>query len=331
MKAVVLENFGEPAQVLQVRDAPIPEPGKNQVRVRMRLSPINPSDLLFTRGLYGRALLPATPGFEGMGTIDAAGPGFLKVLRGLKPGRRVAVLGGSNWQEFVIASARQVVPIPSDIPDDQAAAFFVNPATVIAMVRHVLAVPKGAWLLQTAAASALGKMVIRLGKYQGFRTINVIRRPDHTDELRRLGADEVIVTQSEDVEQRVRSITKGQGVLYALDAVGGATGLGVVRCLGAHGHLLCYGTLALEPIALDPRLLIAGQKRVEGFWLSEWAREQGIVTMLRLFRSIFKLMRAGVLVTPVQATYPLDQITTAVQEADKPGRTGKILLKMGSA
>src|SRR5947209_19534463 len=112
MKAVVFEKFGEPREVLRVRDVPmaaLPEAG--EVRVRMRLSPINPSDLMTVRGVYGRLpSLPATPGFEGVGVIDASSGGWLDKLRGLKPGRRVAVLNGrgGNWQELVTRSARHV-------------------------------------------------------------------------------------------------------------------------------------------------------------------------------------------------------------------------------
>jgi len=332
MNAVQLERYGEPEQVLVTRDASLKEPGANQVRVRMRAAPINPSDLLTVRGSYGRtAPLPFTPGYEGVGIIDAVGPGLLKHLRGLKPGRRVGVLavGGGSWQESLVLSARHVVPIPNDIPDEQAASFFVNPATVIVMVRKVLHVRRGDWLLQTAAASALGKMVIRLAKHDRFRTINVVRRQEQVDELRRLGADEVIATDHERVEDRVQKITQGAGVPFALDPVGGAMGGSALQSLGENGRLLVYGTLSGEPIPVEPRWLIAGQKRVEGFWLSEWAREQRVWAMLKLFREIFALMRAGVLVTPVQAKYSLGDIQTAVREAEKVGRTGKILLTIG--
>ncbi|MCI0378931.1 MAG: zinc-dependent alcohol dehydrogenase family protein, partial [Gemmataceae bacterium] len=263
MKAVVFERFGNPDEVLQVRDAPEPTPGKNQVRVRMRASPVNPSDLLVVRGQYGRLpSLPATPGFEGVGVIDALGGGLLKYLRGLRPGRRVAVLNGpgGNWQEKVVVSARHVVPLPDDVADEQGASFFVNPATALVMTRRVLAVPKGGWLLQTAAASALGRMIIRLGKFDGFRTINLVRRREQADELRALGADEVLSTQADDVVSKVKAFTGGEGVRYAVDAVGADTGLTAVRCLGSGGRLLVYGTLAGQPIPLDPRLLIAGQK-----------------------------------------------------------------------
>ena len=332
MKAIVFEQFGNPADVLQMRDVPEPQTGPGQVRVRMRAAPINPSDLLVVRGQYGRLpQLPATPGFEGVGVIDAVGPGLLAKIRGLKPGRRVAVLNshGGNWQELVVIPARQAIPVNADLPDEQAASFFVNPATALVLTRWVLRVPAGAWLLQTAAGSALGRMVIRLSKHNGFRTINVIRRHDQAEELKRLGGDEVICTDSEVIEERVRQITGGTGVAHALDAVGGAIGLGAVRSLGQGGRLVVYGTLSGEPIALDPRLLMVGQSRVEGFWLSVWTRQQGVLTMLKLFKKINQLLSAGVLATPVEATFAMTQFHDAVRAAEMAGRKGKILLKIG--
>ena len=331
MNAIVFERFGEPAEVLHLKDVAPPLPGPGQVRIRMSAAPINPSDLLVVRGHYGwLPKLPATPGFEGVGVIDAVGPGLLAKLRGLKPGRRVAVLNshGGNWQEQVVISARQAVPVSADIPDDQVASFFVNPATALVMTGWVLNVPAGAWLLQTAAGSALGRMIIRLGKHAGFRTINVVRRSDQAQELRQLGGDEVIGADQQNIEERVRDFTGGDGVRYALDAVGGAMGLGAVRSLGPGGRLLVYGTLSGEPIPLDPRQLMVGQKRIEGFWISEWVKQQGVLSMLKLFRAINRLLSEGVLTTPVQATFPLDRIQDAVRAAEAPGRQGKILLTM---
>jgi NADPH:quinone reductase len=330
MRAIVFERFGEPAAVLELRDVPAPEPGRGQVRVRMRAVPINPSDLLVVRGQYGRLPhLPATPGFEGAGVIDKVGGGLLARLRGLRPGRRVAVLNGQggNWQEFVVIPARNAVPVPDDLPDEQVASFFVNPATAVIMTRDVLRVPRGAWLLQTAAGSALGRMVIRLGRHAGFRTINVVRRRDAVEELRRLGAHEVLCSADQDIVEGVQAITGGAGVPFALDAVGGSTGLDAVRCLGPGGRLLVYGTLSGVPIPLDPRLLMVGRKSIEGFWLSEWTRGQGVLTMLRLFRTIIRLLRAGVLTTPVAATYAPEEFRAAVRAAEQPGRNGKVLLR----
>src|SRR3954469_17671495 len=91
MRAVVFDRFGEPNEVLAVRDVPRPEPGRGQVRVKMLAAPINPSALMTVRGQYGRLpTLPATPGFEGAGVIDAVGPGLLGGGGGGGAGRRGA-------------------------------------------------------------------------------------------------------------------------------------------------------------------------------------------------------------------------------------------------
>lgn len=334
MKAIVFERFGEPKDVLQVRDVPLPEPAAGEVRVRMRLSPINPSDLMTVRGIYGRLpSLPATPGFEGVGVIDAVGSGWLAKLRGLRPGRRVAVPNGhgGNWQEYVVLSARYAVPVADDLPDDQVAAFFVNPATALVMTQRVLHVARGSWLLQTAAGSALGRMVIRLGKHFGFRTINIVRRKELADELKQLGADEVLSSSDDPIPARVQEITAGAMVPYALDCIGGPGVVDVIQSLAPQGRLLVYGTLSGDAIPLDPRALMGGQRAIEGFWLSEWVKQQGILRMLSLFRQITALMRAGVLTSPVAATYTLDQLPQAIERVEQAARGGKILLKFGEA
>jgi NADPH:quinone reductase len=326
-RALIFDQTGDPAQVLQVKEVEQPTPGPGEVRVRMFAAPINPSDLLFVRGQYGRTpQLPATPGFEGAGIVEEAGRGLLARMR---VGRRVAVLHGrgGSWQEHAIVSAKHVVPVPKALSDEQAACFFVNPASALIMTKNVLRVPRDRWLLQTAAGSALGRMVIRLGKHYGFRTMNVVRRREQAEELKKLGGDAVICTDSESIEERVRELTKGEGVSYAMDAVGGTTGSAVVRALGHRARMVVYGTLASEPLQFDSRLLLVGQKRIEGFWLSEWSREQGMLTMVRLFKKLGRLMTAGVIGTEIGQTFVMDQFAAATRLAAEPGHQGKVLFR----
>jgi NADPH:quinone reductase-like Zn-dependent oxidoreductase len=235
---------------------------------------------------------------------------------------------GGNWQEHVVVPAMQVVPIPKSVPDEQAAMFFVNPASAYLMTAAVLKVPPGSWLMQTAAGSALGRMVIRLGQHFGYRTINIVRRREQAEALKRAGADAVICTRDESIETRVQEITQGQGAPFAIDAVGGETGSAVARSLGHNGRMLVYGTLGEEPLSVHPRTLMLGQKRVEGFWLSEWAKAQNPLTMLKLFRKVGRLMAAGILTSEVGATFSLEEIKSAVEQAAKPGHDGKVLLRI---
>lgn len=329
MKAIRFETFGEPGQVLKVVDAPDPVPGPGEVLVRMIASPINPSDLLVVRGRYGvLPPLPATPGFEGVGVVEKSGPGIYgKFLKG----KRVAVLNGAggNWAEKAVVPAIRAIPVPSDLPDEQVASFFVNPATVLAMARHVLKVPKGEWLLQSAAGSTLGKMMIRLGRADGFKTLNVVRRREAIDELKALGGDAVISSSDGPIDEQVRALTGGRGVAYAIDPVGGETGSQVFKSLGDDARMLVYGLLSDESITFDPRAMIAGKRVIEGFWLGHWMLSRSKIKALGLFREITAMIREGTLATEPGRSLPLTSIVEAAREAEAVGRKGKVLLTMG--
>jgi NADPH:quinone reductase-like Zn-dependent oxidoreductase len=317
----------------------------------MLLSPVNPSDLLFVRGVYGKPPgLPATPGFEGVGVVEASGGGW---LADRCIGRRVVVLNArpGAWAEFAVVSAGQAIPVSEELPTQQAAMFFVNPAAAYVMTRKVLRIPRGEWLLQSAAGSALGRMVIRLGRRCGFRTLNVIRCAAQADELRQLGADVVIsfdaarqephelaeaiasiTTQDVDARgQLVPCETHSRGIRFAIDAVGGTTGSQFVRCLAGGGRLLVYGTLSNEPLIISPRDLMANGSHVEGFWLGPWMRRQSLLGKLRLIRALSRLLRDGVLTSEVGQEFSLDRITAAVQAAESARHHGKTLLRTAHA
>ncbi len=328
VKRVVFDRFGPPSEVLRVEDdVPAPPLRRGEVLVRMIASPVNPSDLMYIAGQYGlKPQLPATPGFEGVGVVEAAGGGLLGWFR---KGKRVAVVNDrvGNWAEYTVTTARQVIPVPDALSDEQAASFFVNPATALAMTLHVLKLHRGAWLLQSAAGGELGKMVIRLGHTHGFRTINLVRRREQVDELKQLGADHVIVEGDGPVPEQVRKLVP-DGVRFAIDPVGGATGSGVIASLAHGGRCLLYGSLSDEPVSVHPRYFIGNGLQVEGFWLGEWAKRQRIPTLLRLFRHVGNLITEGVFQTHFAATYSLDQVRQAVEHAAAPGKGGKVLLKI---
>lgn len=329
MKRVVFDQVGPPAEVLRLQDdVPAPQPRWGEVMVRMLASPINPSDLMFVAGKYGlKPTFPATPGFEGVGVVEATGGGLLGWLR---KGKRVAVINDrvGNWAEYTVTSARQVIPVPDGMSDEQAASFFVNPATALAMTQDVLKVTKGAWLLQSAAGGELGKMVIRLGYKFAFRTINVVRRREQVEELKKLGADHVLVESDGPIPEQVRKLVP-DGVRYAIDPVGGETGSQVVASLAHGGRCLVYGSLSDQPVSVHPRYFIGNGIRVEGFWLGAWAKQQRVLKLLGLFRRVRALMAEGVLQTQFAATYPLEEVNKAVAHAAQPGKGGKVLLRIG--
>ncbi len=331
MKAIRFDRHGEPAKVLAVEERPLPEPGNGEVRVRILASPINPSDLLFVRGHYAgvQAKFPSPVGFEGVGIVDSLGP----QVQSLLPGQRVVVLNslGGNWAEYAVVPGHDLLPAPDGIPDEQAASFVINPATAILMLRHVLAVPRGEWLLQSAAGSELGRMIIRLAKHDGIRTVNVVRRHESAAELERLGADAVIVSTAGPIDEQVRGIVGPQGVKYAVDPVVGETGTQMYKALSEEGRMLVYGSLTGEPIRVgaDPRFILAGRRILEVFWLGYWLPRLDETARRQLVQEIVTLMSEGILETSVGRKFPLDEIGAAVTQAESVGRQGKILLVPG--
>jgi NADPH:quinone reductase len=358
MKSARIRAYTQDPGDIRVEDVEVPEPGPGQVRVRMLLSPVNPSDLNFVRGTYFEALeriiwnqgqaraggrayfdpgrsnaCPEPPyalGGEGVGIVDACGPGFL--ARRLR-GRRVAVAGGppnGTWQEYTVVDAKRAVTVHEAIPDEQAAMYFVNPITAYVLIREVLAVPRGGWVLLTAAGSALGKSVVRMSRRDDFRTICVVRSAAHTAELTALGADAVIETDRSDLVAEVAAITAGRGVGGALDCVGGRLAGEVVRTLGLDGRMVVYGTLADSPLEIPARDLMMPGTHVSGFLLPTWLSQQSPLTLLRVLRAVRRLTIEGVFHTEVTREYPLAQAAAAVAAALEPRRTGKVMLRIGS-
>ncbi|GAA3056846.1 zinc-binding dehydrogenase [Pseudonocardia yunnanensis] len=331
MRMIRFRQHGEPKDVLAVEDRPVPEPGAGEVRVRILASPVNPSDLLYVRGQYSgvEARFPAPAGFEGVGVIDAVGPH----VQGLAPGQRVSVINGKggNWAEYSVVPSRDLIPVPDELPDEQVASLVINPAAAILMVRHVLAVPRGEWLLQSAAGSELGRMVIRLAKRDGIRTVNVVRRRESVAALQRLGADRVIVSTDGPIDEQVRSIVGPEGVKYAIDPVVGETGTQMFKALHEDGRMLVYGSLTGEPIRMgdDPRYVLSGRRILEVFWLGYWLPRLGDAARRQLAEDLVSLIGDGVLETSPGRAYSLDEIIPAVIESESTGRQGKVALVPG--
>jgi NADPH:quinone reductase-like Zn-dependent oxidoreductase len=330
MKAVQLLGYGEPAKVLAVREVPQPEPARGEVRVRIVTAPVNPSDLLFVRGVYAGVQprrFPAQVGFEAAGVVDALGP----QVQGLAPGQRVHVRNnqGGNWARYAVVPADLLFPVPDDVPDEQAACMLINPGSTLLMLRHVLAVPRGEWLLQTAATSELGRMMIRLAKRDGVRTVNVVRRREAVAELQRLGADAVIVSTEGPIDEQVRKVVGPEGVRYAIDAVVGETGTQVFQSLGEEGRMLVYGSLTREPIRVgaDPRYILAGRRVLEVFWLGYWLTKFDAAARRGLYEDLVTLIREGLLESSIGRRYSLDDVAAAVAQSETKGRSGKVLLR----
>ncbi|MFC6632349.1 zinc-dependent alcohol dehydrogenase family protein [Microbulbifer taiwanensis] len=336
MKALTIDHHAEDLSRVQYTDVEMPALRAGQVLVRMNASAIHPSDFNVIQGRYGQALqnavwnyrrpaiyqlpagrplkrAPCTLGTEGMGVVEDSGGGLL--ARRLL-GRRVAVIAdqapdSGTWAEYLAVDATRALVLPKDIDDVQGAMFYVNPLAAYILTREVLKVPRGQYLLQTAASSALGRMVIRLGRRYGFRTISVVRRRDRIAELKRLGGDTVIATDSEDLFSRVAEITGGAGVHYAIDSVAGQLSAEILRCLAPRGRLVCYGTLGRDIAVVPIREMMMSMASVEGFHLGNWLATRSKWKRLEILRRVRKLIATGELSTRAGRQFALGDYEAA--------------------
>src|SRR5215469_786447 len=170
MKALIFGETGEPSGVLKLVEIPTPPLAPGQALVRVLLSPIHPSDLHMVRGRYGyQPELPASPGIEGLGFVEAVGPG----VQGPSVGTRVIFVDTWQvWREQIICPVDRLVPVPDGVDDPAAATSYINPLTAWALTRSSHNLKEGDWLLQTAAASSVGKLVLQLAQQNRFKTIN---------------------------------------------------------------------------------------------------------------------------------------------------------------
>ena len=330
MKAARFDVYGEPDEVVQLVDIDDPgPPGAGQVRVRMLAAPINPADLLLIRGIYGeRPVLPHIAGLEGVGRIEAVGTG----VEGLAPGTLVLPVPPSNWQEVRLLGAAEVVPLPADIDIEQAAMLKVNPPTAELMLSELVDLHPGEWVVQNAANSAVGHLVVQIARSRGIHTLNLVRREAARGPLAELGADAVLVddgaAESDELIEAARTHTGGAPVRLGLDAVAGSATERMGALVADGGTIASYGVLSGQSCQLSPAHLIFRHVTLRGFWVSSWFQSADAARVSDLFTRLAGRVAAGELAAPVTARYPLTELGTAIAHAGQEERGGKVLLRM---
>ena len=324
MRALRFHRHGPPADVLQLDDVPTPEPGPGEVRLRLTHRSVNPADLSMVRGTYGRSRdLPAVGGNEGVGVVDAVGPGADEGLLG----RRGIKLGEApTWQESVVLPEADVAIAPDALADEAAAQLFVNPLTAWLLNAEV-GLKAGDVLVQTAGASAVARVAAQLALRRGARAVAVVRRESHRAPLEALGV-EVVVADANTSEARtaLREAVGEDGAAAVFDPVAGETGALALSALAEGGVHVVYGALSGEPLAVSPAALIYRGVTVRGLWRTQWAARADRATLRDALAQLADLAVEGAITLPVAATFDLSEPAAAVEAATSHGRWGKVLL-----
>ena len=298
------------------------------------LKTIKQTDIFSIMGVYPGFKYPpeeGTPvaGLEGTGVVAEVGQGVTKFT----VGQRVVGLpfpsveqGVGTWQQYLVAGEDNLAAVPDAVSDAAAASFFVNPVTVVGMLREINA-PAGEWIVQTGAGSTLGRQLIQVAKHQGVKTINVVRRQALVDELKALGANEVIVSTEEDVTERIKEITGGKGAWGALDCVGGELFQKVASGVRNDGLAIIYGAMdGLGASFAVPDPLFRGIV-IKGFWLIKWMKSLSGEERASVVDEVMGLLASGVMGIHEGKRFSLDQVVEAVQESQQPARGGKVYIE----
>jgi NADPH2:quinone reductase len=272
---------------IEIEEVPVPEPEAGQVLIKVAAAAVNPSDY----GAWSRLApekCPFVMGNEGCGVVVKVGPGlmtsvatFLTCQVGAKVGFAGLKYKQGTYSEYVIVDAPMgVYPMPADLPIEDAASFFVNPYTAIAILDTVKSEGSKAFV-HTAAASQLGQMIVKLAPEENIEVINVVRREEQAEMLKKLGAKHVVVTGSDEAKWKaeLKSKIMELDAKVAFDAIAGKMSGDLLDLIPPKGSVYIYGGLAGKAENINPIALIYQEKKLKGFFLSAWMQKRDPVSM----------------------------------------------------
>jgi NADPH:quinone reductase len=314
---------GKP-ESLKLVEKPVPHPASNEVLIKVAAAPINPSDVAFLRGIYGtHKRLPVIPGFEGSGTVVAAGTG---ILPRFYVGRRVAFVGSDgdgSWAEYAVASVMQVFPLPKDVTLEQGSMSMVNPLTALAFM-EIVREGRHKAIINTAAASALGIMMLKLGLQQGLPIIHVVRRAEQVAALRAKGAKHVLNSSDADFDAALKALTHDLKATLAFDAVAGDLTNRILSAMPQRSEIIIYGGLSESAVTFDPGKFIFEGKQVSGFWLPVWLARHGTLNTGRLILKVRNLI-TGELSSEIRDRISLKDAARGLADYNANMSAGKVL------
>lgn len=304
----------------------VPSPGPSQILVKVSLASINPSDVMFLKGLYGQPRMQGRPpGFEGVGIVAAAGPDpAAQALVGRRVAFATGVSNWGSWAEYAVADASAAIPLIDGVADADGAAMIVNPLTALAMFDIVRDEGAKAFVL-TAGASQLCKLIMGVAREEGFRPIAIVRRDDQIPLLEAAGAAHVLNAEAADFRGRLREVMKAEQPRVFLDAVTGPLASAIFDAMPRRGRWIVYGRLDPSATTIrEPGQLIFQDKKIEGFWLRDWMlrhpERRGVAVM-----EAQKRFADGRWKTDVTAVVPIaEAIRRVPEELAKPN--GKVFI-----
>src|SRR3984893_6463323 len=271
MRQLQLIAHGEPSDVIKLNTVSEPTLGQEEVFISMEAAPVNPSDFLFVRGIYGiRPAFPSSVGAEGVGRVAKIGSKVDVALRG----KRVLILPTyeqGTWADEVVAPVRNIVPVSDEADPLQLSMIGINPVTAYLLLNRYVSLMPGDWIGQTAANAAMGQYIIALAKLAGVKTLNVVRRGEAAEQVRQWGGDRVVL-QGDDLHQDIEEALSGKKLSLVLDTVGGTPVGELAKSLKSGGSIVVFAIQSGQVPAFSPGDFVFRGLSLHGFWLINWIR-----------------------------------------------------------
>jgi len=323
MKAVVVTEFGGP-EVLEVRDVAKPEPGPEEILVRVRSSGLNRADLLQRMGRYPapQGSPQDIPGLEYAGTVEAVGSSVSL----WNPGDRVmGILGGGGYAEFVIVHERTAVRVPAGIQNEEAGAIPEVFMTAFDALVRQMALSEGETVLIHAVGSGVGTAAVQLTESAGVRTIGTSRTRGKVERALGLGLD-VGVLGDESWPDRVLEASGGKGVDLILDLVGGSYLGGNLKVLAQGGRQIVVGVPSGAKAEIDLRLLMGKRALIKGTVLRARPLEEKMALAREFEDRVCPLFAARRTVPVIDRTFKPEEAPLAHRFLQENRNFGKVLL-----
>jgi NADPH2:quinone reductase len=322
LKAVLCVRFGPP-EALEIAELPDPVPGPGEVTVEVAAAALNFFDTLIIAGRYQlKPELPFSPAAEFAGVVEAVG----EDVKAVAPGDRVCgYIRHGAAREKVTATASALLRVPEGLELERAAGLFVTYGTTMHALKDRAQLAKGETLAVLGAAGGAGLAAVEIGKILGARVIACASSADKLAFARDHGADETVEYTREDLKERLRALTGGQGADVVFDPVGGPHSEAALRAIAWQGRHLVVGFAAGEIPRIPLNLLLLRGCQILGVYFGEFARRDP-GRLRDHMEDILRWARDRRISAHIDSAYPLERTAEALNAIMQRRVKGKVVL-----
>ncbi|WP_349261202.1 NAD(P)H-quinone oxidoreductase [Povalibacter sp.] len=325
MRVVDVSQPGGP-EALQIAEWPVPEPGDDDVLIKVVAAGVNRADVLQRRGNYPSPPgAPANPGLEAAGHVVAVG----RNVSEFKAGDAVcALLQGGGYSEFCAVNVAQVLPVPGSLSLIEAASLPETFFTVWSNLYEFGALQRGESLLVHGGSSGIGISAIQLAKALGSTVFTTVGTADKVAFCEQLGAQRAINYKSQDFVSEIATLTGGKGVDVILDMVGGSYVARNLQALAVEGRLVMIATQGGLKGEIDVLRIMQRRLKITGSTLR--TRDQAFKREMKqkLLQHVWPLIANGTIKPVVDQVFPMDQAGAAHAHMESSAHKGKIILQV---